>query len=65
MNPTNRLRFVERFVNMNTDPKTGISTGHSVKILQQWWSNKKFDIYVKDSPDNSPGEWRDVPLEAE
>jgi len=64
MNPTNRLRFVERFVNMNTDPKTGISTGHAVKILQQWWSSN-VDVYIPSSPDGSAGEWRDVPLEAE
>jgi hypothetical protein len=64
MNPTSHLRFVERFVNMYTDPKTGVSTGHAVKILQQWWS-RNLDVNIPSSPDGRSGEWRDVPMEAE
>lgn len=52
MNPTIKLRFVERVVN---DIK--------VRILQQWWEdNQKCDIY---RANGSPGEWRDIPLEKE
>lgn len=52
MNPTNKLRFVERVVNEI-----------KVRILQQWWqptiSLGWGDITVGE------GEWRDVPLEEE
>lgn len=68
MIPTNKLRFVERFVNVNTDPKTGISTGHAVKILQQWWEESMtINLgWTGDMPiGQTKGEWRDVPLEAE
>jgi hypothetical protein len=67
MTPTNKLRFVERFVNMNTDQKTGISTGHAIKILQQWWApHRTFsDGYGYQTVELVGGEWRDIPLEAE
>lgn len=64
MNPTTRLRFIERFVELYKHDN-GASTGHSVRILQQWWSDSSSDTYVYGSPDGSPGEWRDIPLEAE
>lgn len=45
MQPTNKLRFVERFV-----PAYTLSTyGHRARILQQWWEDAA-----------GAGEWRDV-----
>ena len=53
MNPTPRLRFVERVV---PTPEHGDGIGKRVRILQQWWD---FDTFAGD------GEWRDIPLETE
>jgi len=53
MNPTPRLRFVERL-----HPHMAHQT---VRVLQQWWAMKINDEILA----NSNGEWRDVPLEKE
>jgi len=56
MTPTPKLRFVER----DSYERNGehFLHPHRVRILQQWWDN--------DIPGwKAPGEWRDVPLEAE
>jgi len=50
MNPTNKLRFVEREV------PSGEGFSKTVRVLQQWWAYEE---------DVSIGEWRDVPLEEE
>jgi hypothetical protein len=53
---------------MNTDQKTGISTGHAVKILQQWWEESMtINLgWTGDMPiGQAKGEWRDIPLEEE
>lgn len=50
MKPTNKLRFVERMVEINGDHKL-------VRVLQQWWEGGWGPM--------SDGEWRDVPLEQE
>ena len=54
MNPTPRLRFVERQQGYKsiygTDP-----TPNMVRILQQWWEYNSGAV--------PSGEWRDVPLE--
>ena len=52
MIPTARLRFIERFVEIYKHDN-GVPTGHSVRILQQWW----LDEEAKE------GKWRDVPVE--
>ena len=52
MKPTPKLRFVEREIEVNGDPKP-------VRILQQWWESE----WTWGSSEK--GEWRDVPLETE
>jgi hypothetical protein len=71
MNPTSKLRFVERVELIEQCPN-GLSTGRTVRILQQWWEDKSIalSVYVQDKDGNpllSPvlGEWRDVPIEKE
>jgi hypothetical protein len=59
MKPTLKLRFIERVV---PTPDYGENTGKIVRILQQWWEDNSTDVYWVDG---APGEWRDVPLEAE
>ena len=57
MNPTPRLRFVERVEAISTHTD-GSTIGRRVRVLQQWFA---YDI-------NYPmtrGEWKDVPLEKE
>lgn len=57
MNPTNKLRFVERV------KRTGEQFEHPPKelILQQWWENEPSSYEDVDFF----GEWRDVPIEVE
>lgn len=57
MNPTAKLRFVERVV---PAPEYGEGIGKTVRILQQWWEDTSTDIYWVNG---NPGEWRDIPLE--
>lgn len=57
MNPTPRLRFVERFRQI-TDDGEGNPVGVKIRILQQWFAE---DIEYP----MTRGEWRDVPLEKE
>lgn len=63
MNPTNRLRFVER----ESYVKNGEAFSHPFKyrVLQQWWEEPHVSIYTEDGEYVRKGEWRDVPLEAE
>ena len=64
MQPTAKLRFVERVEGFEQyDVKVTERHGTEVcyrpkkiRILQQWWGHTEW---------NAPGEWRDVPLEAE
>ena len=58
MNPTAKLRFVERVV---PAPEHGKNIGKKVRILQQWWASDP-DCY-EDLILKVNGEWRDVPLE--
>lgn len=62
MNPTAKLRFVERVV---PAPEHGKNIGKKVRILQQWWAPFKTfnDGYGYTSMELEGGEWRDVPLE--
>lgn len=54
MKPTNKLRFIERQIEVHGDLKL-------VRILQQWWETNFFDMITG----QTAGEWRDVPLETE
>jgi hypothetical protein len=62
MQPTNKLRFVERSVPMHPFYKTVDAQGNTVQamqtyhVLQQFWEHTEW---------NAPGDWRDVPLEKE
>lgn len=57
MNPTPRLRFVERVKITHID-NSGNATGTSIRVLQQWYA---YDIEYP----MTKGEWKDVPLEKE
>jgi hypothetical protein len=60
MNPTNKLRFVEREQKQWVDDRT--YNVRTIRVLQQWWEDNRHDIHWVDG---APGEWRDVPLEVE
>lgn len=68
MEPTNKLRFVERSVPMHPFYKTTDSQGNLVqtaqtyRVLQQLWEEKRWahDDWIVISK-----EWRDIPLEQE
>jgi len=59
MQPTNKLRFIEREAYRYANPEGTMSTTQVVRILQQWC--ERFDMDKLEFI----GEWRDVPLEAE
>ena len=61
MTPTNKLRFVNREVQVPV-PELGPNVTKSIKVrvLQQWWAKTPHGAYVPEV-----GEWRDVPLEKE
>lgn len=65
MNPTPRLRFVERTVELSPFYMTINANGettrgaHKYHILQQWWALERAGQITP------TGEWRDVPLEKE
>jgi hypothetical protein len=72
MQPTPKLRFVERIIQFQIEPMTNTTMGKPVRILQQWWEDKNIvlAVHITDKEGNtlpSPnhGEWRDVPLEKE
>lgn len=56
MNPTPRLRFVEREV--IHDAGGAATYSQTVRVLQQWYA---YDINYP----TQKGEWKDVPLEKE
>lgn len=58
MNPTNKLRFVDRVITTRINPR--VSKTETVKVLQQWWEDRSTDVHWLDG---NPGEWRDVPTE--
>lgn len=68
MEPTNKLRFVERSVPMHPFYKTTDAQGNLVqatqtyRVLQQLWEEKRWahDDWIIVSK-----EWRDIPLEQE
>lgn len=56
MNPTPRLRFVEREV--IHDAGGAATYSQTIRVLQQWYA---YDINYP----ATKGEWRDVPIETE
>jgi hypothetical protein len=72
MNPTPKLRFVEREIFVPFQDYKDVTQPKTVRILQQWWEDRNITlaIHVEDKDGNplpSPnrGEWRDIPLEKE
>jgi hypothetical protein len=68
MQPTTKLRFVERVINVPYDGYKDIVQRKTIRILQQWWE-KSVTInlgWTGDMPlRKAEGEWRDVPIEKE
>lgn len=69
MNPTPKLRFVERKIQV---PVQGdfVVTYKTTRILQQWWEDPAVVLSISIDWNGSTqkrfaGEWRDVPLEEE
>lgn len=62
MTPTNKLRFVKRFVPIHGEPHgPNGAVGVSKMILQQWWN--KVQLTESGWLPVEGGEWRDVPTE--
>ncbi len=59
MRPTNRLRFVDRVVQVPTDDGKYLMSVRT-KILQQWWED---EFHYDEATKDRAGEWRYVPLE--
>jgi hypothetical protein len=55
LEPTAKLRFVERAVSLDAE------NARTFKILQQWWA-EPMPAYMRD---HAAGEWRDVIVEQE
>lgn len=69
MNPTNKLRFVERINPMYTH-SDGSVVGNKIRILQQWWETVPMGTvnlgWTGDIPlGEVKGEWRDIQIEEE
>ena len=63
MQPTPKLRFVERIIQFQIEPMSNTTMGKTVRILQQWWEPERNIIDMVAG--KTQGEWRDVPLEKE
>jgi hypothetical protein len=63
MQPTPKLRFVERIIQFQIEPMTNTTMGKTVRILQQWWEPERNIIDMVAG--KTQGEWRDIPLEVE
>lgn len=58
MNPTPKLRFVERQTEATYYAANGLLVPQTIRVLQQWYA---YDIEYP----MTKGEWKDVPLEKE
>lgn len=67
MNPTSKLRFVERESHSRNGEHFVMPL--KIRVLQQWWEEKGMSMnlgWTGDIPIGEvKGEWRDVPLEKE
>lgn len=62
MQATNHLRFVERTEIIDNNPETGISTGRTIRVLQQFYETPHGKEVVGDMFVQIYGKWVDVPL---
>ena len=62
MQATNHLRFVERTEIIDNKPETGISTGRTTRVLQQFYETPHGKEVVGDMFVQIYGKWVDVPL---
>jgi len=62
MIPTMHLRFVERTEIIDSNPETGVSTGRTVKVLQQFWETPNGSEVAGDMFTQIYGRWKDIPL---
>jgi hypothetical protein len=62
MTPTAHLRFVERIEIINNNPETGVSTGRTVKVLQQFFETPQGKDVMGDMFVQIYGKWIDIPL---
>ena len=72
MTPTARLRFIQRdgpMMGFHKNSDGSETTMHQkIRILQQWWEDNEWTHVSKFDANGiriAPGEWRDVPMEAE
>lgn len=65
MNPTPKLRFVERHVLVPYELQKNAPQTKIVRILQQWWEKDIASRYTAAIAGDPSGEWRDVPIEKE
>ena len=70
MNPTPKLRFVERKVAVPYELQENVTQTKTVHILQQWCEDPKIVLSVSIdwngvTTKRFAGEWRDVPIEKE
>jgi hypothetical protein len=64
-NPTLHLRFIERIEIIDSNPETGVSTGRTVKILQQFHEHNNGKDVAGDMFVQIYGTWRDIRTERE
>lgn len=62
MTPTAHLRFVERTEIIDNNPETGVSTGRTVKVLQQFFETPQGKDVTGDMFVQIYGKWVDIPL---
>ena len=65
MKSTQKLRFVEREIQVPYELQKNITQTKAVRILQQWWEKDIAGQYTAAIAGDSSGEWRDVPIEKE
>ena len=62
MQATNHLRFIERTEIVDSNPETGVSTGRTIRVLQQFYETPHGKEVVGDMFVQIYGKWVDVPL---
>jgi hypothetical protein len=65
MQPTTKLRFVERQIFVPFENYKDVVQPKTVRILQQWWEEKPYSRSVDGYLLGGGGEWRDIPIEKE
>ena len=67
MTPTNKLRYIERTINISTED---VHEYEVHRILQQWWEDHNNILHSTRTNETEwvkhyAGEWRDIQLEQE